>query len=164
MEETLSPEVADADDEDLRTVARKGTGRGRVEILGRERRRIWTPEQKRAIVAESLSSELTPTDVARKYAISSGLLYAWRQQVLGGQVSVVTGPTPAFARVELAAGLQASDGSAPSSPAVYSPTRSPSSCRYGVIEIVLPSGIVLRVDAAVDGRALRRVLGALTDR
>ena len=43
----------------------------------------WTVEQKRAIVAESLGSELTPTEVARKHAISSGLLYSWRQQVLG---------------------------------------------------------------------------------
>src|SRR6185369_353966 len=89
--EALSPEVADVDDEDVRTIGRKGTGRGRVEVLGRERRRTWTAEQKRAIVAESLGSEQTPTEVARKYAISSGLLYSWRQQVLGGQVSVVTG-------------------------------------------------------------------------
>ena len=76
--------------------------RGRVEVLARERRRTWTVEQKRAIVAESLGSEPTPTEVARKYAISSGLLYSWRQQVLGGQVSVVTGPAPSFARVDLA--------------------------------------------------------------
>jgi transposase len=72
-----------------------------VEILTRERRRSWTPEQRRAIVAESLGLELTPTEVARKYAISSGLLYAWRQQILGGQVSVVTGSAPSFARVEM---------------------------------------------------------------
>ena len=52
MEDALSPEIADADDEDARTVTRKGAGRGRVEILGRERRRTWTAEQKRAIVAE----------------------------------------------------------------------------------------------------------------
>ena len=88
--EAPSPEVADADVEDVRTIGRKGTGRGRVEVLARERRRSWTPEQKRAIVAESLASDLTPTEVSRKYAISNGLLYSWRQQVLGGQVSVVT--------------------------------------------------------------------------
>ena len=33
----------------------------------------------------------------------------------------------------------------------------------GVIEIVLRSGVLVRVDAAVDGRALRRVLSALDD-
>ena len=31
----------------------------------------------------------------------------------------------------------------------------------GLIEIVLPGGASVRVDAQVDGRALRRVLGAL---
>jgi hypothetical protein len=31
----------------------------------------------------------------------------------------------------------------------------------GLIEIVLPGGVVLRVDANVDGRALRRILIAL---
>src|SRR6478752_7220860 len=114
--EALSPEVPDADVEDVRTIGRKGTGRGRVEILARERRRTWTPEQKRAIVAESLGSEVTPTEVARKYAISSGLLYTWRQQVLGGQISVATGSTPGFARVELAPALQPPEGSEPASP------------------------------------------------
>ena len=34
----------------------------------------------------------------------------------------------------------------------------------GLIEIVLPSGVSLRVDAEIDARALRRVLGALEAR
>jgi len=160
--EALSPEVPDADVEDVRTIGRKGTGRG-VEILARERRRTWTPEQKRAIVAESLGSEVTPTEVARKYAISSGLLYTWRQQVLGGQISVVTGSTPSFARVELPPALQPPESSEPVSLTVPSPP--PQSSRPdGLIEIVLPSGVLVRVDAEVDGRALRRVLGILDDR
>ena len=161
--EALSPEVSVTDVEDVRTIDRKGTGRGREEVLARERRRTWTPEQKHAIVAESLGSEVTPTEVARKYAISSGLLYTWRQQVLGSQVSVVTGSAPSFARVELAPALQPPECSEPVSPAVPSPP--PQSSRPdGVIEIVLPSGVLVRVDAAVDGRALRRVISALDDR
>ena len=142
--EAVSPEVPDADVEDVRTIGRKGTGRG-VEILARERRRTWTPEQKRAIVAESLGSEVTPTEVARKYAISSGLLYTWRQQVLGSQVSVVTGSAPSFARVELAPALQPPECSEGVSPAVASPPPPQSSRPDGVIEIVLPSGVLVRV-------------------
>ena len=47
-----------------------------MEIITRgERRRSWTLEQKREIVSESLGSELTPTEVARKHAIISGKLY-----------------------------------------------------------------------------------------
>jgi transposase len=63
-----------------------------VEIITRGgRRRSWTLEQKREIVAESLSAALTPTKIARNYAISSGLLYTWRRrQILGGQISVVS--------------------------------------------------------------------------
>ena len=162
--EALSPEVSVTDVEDVRTIDRKGTGRGREEVLARERRRTWTPEQKHAIVAESLGSEVTPTEVARKYAISSGLLYTWRQQVLGSQVSVVTGSAPSFARVELAPALQPPECSERVSPAVPSPPPPQSSRSDGVIEIVLPSGVLVRVDAAVDGRALRRVISALDDR
>jgi transposase len=157
--EALSSEVSVADVEDVRTITRKGMVRGRVEVLGRERRRTWTAEQKRAIVAESLGSERTPTEVARKYAISSGLLYSWRQQVLGGQVSVVTGSAPNFARVELGPALDASEPVLPEIPAPPPPSRPD-----GVIEVVLPSGVLVRVDATVDGRALRRVLSALDDR
>lgn len=44
-----------------------------VEVLVRaERRRSWTVEQKREIVSESLGSDLTPTEVARKHGISTG--------------------------------------------------------------------------------------------
>jgi transposase len=157
--EALSSEVSVADVEDVRTITRKGTVRGRVEVLGRERRRTWTAEQKRAIVAESLGSEQTPTEVARKYAISSGLLYSWRQQVLGGQVSVVSGSARNFARVELGPTLDASEPVLPEIPAPPPPSRPD-----GVIEVVLPSGVLVRVDATVDGRALRRVLSALDDR
>src|SRR5215470_17622293 len=133
--EALSPEVAVPDVEDVRTIGRKGTGRGRVDVLARERRRIWTPEQKRSIVAESLGPDLTPTEVARKYAISSGLLYSWRQQVLGSQVSVVTGSAPSFARVELAPALQALDGRESISPTAAPAPLPPSSRPDGVIEI-----------------------------
>ena len=42
---------------------------------------------------------------------------------------------------------------------------SPLSARVeGLIEIVLPGGVSVRVDAQVDGRALRRVLSAVENR
>jgi transposase len=41
-----------------------------VEVITRgDRRRVWTLEQKREIVAESLGSTLTPAEVARKHGI-----------------------------------------------------------------------------------------------
>lgn len=151
------------DDEDTHTIGRKSGRRPRIELITRgERRRIWTPEQKREIVEESLQPGTTPTAVARKHAISSGLLYTWRQQVLGIQGGAVMRSSPSFARVEVSdvpAQLDAPDRTLPNS----TTSRAPASLARpdGLIEIVLTGGIVVRIDAHVDGRALRRVLGAL---
>jgi transposase len=135
-----------------------------VELITRgEPRRRWTIDQKREIVAESLEAETTPTEVARKHAISSGLLYTWRQQLLGGQVATIARAGPSFARVETvdaARQLETADRSP-----MERPTPDATAARAdGLIEIVLPTGVTLRVDAQVDVRALRRVLGALDGR
>jgi transposase len=129
-----------------------------MEIITRgERRRSWTLEQKREIVAESLGSELTPTEVARKHAISSGQLYTWRQQLLSMPGPVIERAMPRFAEVDLA---PASPGA--SEPARIGGTAPRAPARAGgMIEIMLPNGVSLRVDAEVDGSALRRVLDAL---
>ena len=129
-----------------------------VEVITRgERRRVWTPEQKREIVAESLRPDLTPTEVARKHGISSGLLYGWRQKLLGGQMTHLRQSPPSFAEVEIAPPQSDRADPEPSSPNAQS--RPP-----GLIEIVLPKNVTLRVDAQVDGLALRRVLAALGGR
>ena len=80
------PELLEIDTDDTLTIGRKSARGPRVELITRsERRRRWSIEQKQEIVAESLRPETTPTEVARKYAISSGLLYSWRQQLLHGK-------------------------------------------------------------------------------
>ena|ERR1700760_113212 len=83
---TFTPIPPDPDAEDAHKTDHKSARIPRVDVIPRgERRRSWTPEQKREIVLESLGPELTPTEVARKHAIGTGLLYTWRQQILGGQ-------------------------------------------------------------------------------
>ncbi|HEV2038971.1 MAG TPA: transposase [Casimicrobiaceae bacterium] len=132
----------------------------RVEVITRgERRRTWTPEQKREIVAESLGQGLTAAEVARKYGVSTGLLYTWRQQLLRGATAVITRVEPRFAEVEMAPALPAPEPADPVPAPATAATPSPGPA--GLIEIVLPGGALLRVDAHVDGRALRRVLSAL---
>ena len=154
----MTPDLA-AEPESARTTDHRSARTPRVEVLTRaEPRRSWTAEQKRQIVAESLGSDLTATEVARKYRISSGQLYTWRQQLVSLPGSVVTRAPMQFAAVELAT-------VASSSPEPPTPVASPSPVHAdGLIEIVLPSGVSVRVDAHVDGRALRRVLGALEGR
>ena len=151
-------------DESAHTTGRKSARNRPIEIITRgERRRSWTREQKREIVAESLGPELTPTEVARKHAISSGQLYTWRQQLLTMPGAVIERAMPRFAEVDLASASPDALQSAPTEWAT--PSQPPAPARAGgLIEIMLPSGVSLRVDAEVDGRALRRVLGALEGR
>ena len=139
---------------------RKSAGSGRVEILVRaDRRRCWTPEQKCQIVSESLELGVTPSEVARRHGIGTGQLYTWRRQMVGVQSAVSTQSGPRFASVEVSPAPPPSDLlQASAAPAAPSPSRT-----EGLIEIVLLSGISLRVDAHVDGRALRQVLSALAD-
>ncbi len=137
-----------------------------IEVITRgERRRVWTLEQKREIVAESLGPTLTPTEVARKYAISSGLLYGWRQKILGGQMALLSRSAPSFAQVETISAprrLEAPDTSpAPTAPP---PVAVVASRPDGLIEIVLADGVTLRVDIHVDAQALSRVLAVLASR
>jgi transposase len=112
-------------------------------------------------VAESYGPELTPTEVARKHGISSGQLYTWRQEVLGMRTAVLARATPQFAEVEIAA---ISPAVAAPAPVSGKPQPQAPLCPVGRIEIVLPGEIIVRVDAQVDGAALRRVLDALERR
>ncbi len=148
-------------EESAHTSGRKSARGQRVEIITRgERRRSWTVEQKREIVAESLGSELTPTEVARKHAISSGQLYTWRQQLLSQPRAVIERTLLRFAEVDVVSALSDVPGPAPTDEHAL-PGRPMSAHAGGMIEIMLPGGVSLRVDAEVDGRALRRVLDAV---
>jgi transposase len=161
MDEVLS---ALATAESAHTSSRKSARSARVEIITRgERRRSWSVEQKREIVAESLGPELSPAEVARKHAIGSGQLYTWRRQFLKVQSCTVTRQTPPFAEVELApASSRPADFATMAAPLAHSPAMAPRP--DGLIEMLLPGDVVVRVDAHVDGRALRRVLEAVQGR
>jgi transposase len=162
--DVMTPDLV-TDAESTRTTDRTSARTARVEVLTRaEPRRSWTAEQKRQIVAESLGPDLTATEVARKYGISSGQLYTWRQQLVSLPGSVVTRGPMQFAAVELAT---VASPALPSPPLSKAPTTAapPSGAHAdGLIEIVLSSGVSVRVGAHVDGRALRRVLSALEGR
>jgi transposase len=122
----------------------------RIEVITRcERRRRWSAEEKRAIVEESLAPNASIMAVARKHGIGTGQLYSWRHQLLGRRSSGSAG----FARVEVVDERYRLSG----------PAAGPSSGRPGVIEIMLPSGPTVRVDAQVDEHVLRRVLGVLCE-
>jgi transposase len=93
--------------------------------------------------------------VARKHGLSTGQIYTWRHQLLNVRGAPLL-QAPRFASVELTSSPAARSSEPAPSPAPAPPA--------GLIEIVLPGSVLVRVDAHVDGRALRRVLGALSER
>lgn len=133
-----------------------------IEVITRgERRRSWSEEQKREIVAESLEPGTSPIAVARRHGIGSGQLYTWRRKLQEGQ-SVGASQLPAqFARVAVLTGPQLREAPVTSErpQAGAAVTRS-----GGTMEIALPGGVSVWVDAQVDSGALRRVLAALAIR
>jgi transposase len=123
---------------------------------GPRRRRHWTRLEKQRLVAETLAPGASVSRVARRHDVNANLLFTWRRQARRGLLS---GLPP----------VAASDESVPLVPITVTaddadrpPRRPPApENRPGVIEIVLPGGEWLRVDAWVDEPALRRVLAAI---
>jgi transposase len=131
----------------------------RIDIrVGFERRRRWGREDKLRIVRASLAPNAVVTEVARRYEISTGLLYTWRKQALAGLLGGFT-PVRIVAKTEASTlpAIEAKDGAGEETKPVVRRSR-------GLIEVEWPNGVVVRVDADVDDRALHSVITALEAR
>ena len=60
------------------------------ELLGQERRRRWSPEQKLAMVRESLEPGQSVSVVARRNGINANQLFQWRKLYQDGSLSAVS--------------------------------------------------------------------------
>lgn len=112
-----------------------------------------------------MDPDTAPSDMARRHGISSGLLYTWRQ-MMEGQLGSAPQPMTGFARVDLVDNVPRLAAPEPVQPvpAPRPPTPHTQPPCAGLIEIGLPGGVSVRVDASVDGAALRRVLDVLGSR
>jgi transposase len=65
-------------------------------MTGPERRRLWSEEQKRAIVAAAFAPGAVVSDVARQADVHPSLIYRWRQELsaLPGFAEVIVTPEP----------------------------------------------------------------------
>lgn len=64
-------------------------------ITGVERRRRWSVEQKRAVVAAAFAPGAVVADVARRADVCSSLIYRWRREFAGapaGFAEVIVSP------------------------------------------------------------------------
>lgn len=123
-------------------------------ITGVERRRRWRPEEKLRIVAETEAPGACFAEVAKRYDVSRGLLWNWRNQARRDALGPY--PTPAFLPVRVM-GQPMLDPAA-SDLARASLKRRDAECR---IEVTLPNGATIRIGQDVSLAILRRVLTAL---
>src|SRR5438270_7108860 len=90
--------------ESAATTDRMSVRSERIEVITRgERRQRWSTEQKREIATESLEPGISPITVARRYGVSSGLLYTWRRHLLERSLGTTAQSAAKFARVEVTA-------------------------------------------------------------
>jgi transposase len=120
---------------------------GRAEILGRERRRTWSDEDKLRILAEAREPEVSLASVARRHDLCPQQLYAWRRLFREAAEARVETPV-VFLPVEV-------------SDASTRPATPRSRRRAKVVEVTLVGGRRLRVDPDVDPDTLCRLVQAL---
>ena len=126
-------------------------------VLGVERRRRWSRDEKARIVEETLIPGAVVSEVARRHGVAQSLLFTWRR--LARMTEPARRDVSILLPVEIDAAPPSSEATRPSRPAT-----SGRRMRSGVIEIELGSGNRVRVDNDVDADVLRRVLGVLSER
>jgi len=140
-------------------------------------RRSWSLEERQRIVGEALAPDASVAAVARRHGLNANLVFKWIRRAREGWLdrrrapakdiaaSIISEPesaAPAFVPVKL---VELNAVAAPAlspPPAVTKPARAArGSTRRGTMEISLPNGARVSLDADVDAEALRRVLSAL---
>lgn len=131
-----------------------------MEIVRRvERRRKWSAEDKAALLAEIEAEDGRVMVVARRHGISESLLYNWRS---AWKLATELGPPDPVEFVPV--GMIGPVPEASQAPLTVSdlPAASrPDDDRAGRIEIALPGGTRVSVDAFVNETALARVFRVL---
>jgi transposase len=134
------------------------------DILGpSDRRRIWSAQEKAALLAEIDAEGGKVRLVARRHQIPESLLYDWRSACKAAAVALGALENVEFLPVGVI------DGPRRGGPAMLSPPRPepapqqplPAEGKAGSIEITLPNGTWISVDASVNEKVLSRVLRAM---
>jgi transposase len=121
---------------------------GRAEILGRERRRTWSDEDKLRILAEADPPEISLASVARRHDLCPQQLYAWRRLFRDAAATAVAETPLVFLPVEV-------------SEASTRPAAPRSRRRAKAVEVTLVGGRRLRVDPDIDPDTLYRLVQTL---
>jgi len=129
-------------------------------LVGPERRRRWSAEEKTGIIAEAAAPNARVADIARRHGVSRSLIYTWRREAR----RELSSDGISVALPELVPVVVSDATSAPASPEVTREKRPRTDGAVkpdGAIEIALPGGVRMTVRGRVEERTLRAVLGAL---
>jgi transposase len=130
-------------------------------LVGPERRRRWSAEERARIVAEATAPDASVAEIARRHGVSRSLIYTWRREASrelsgDGVVAALPGLVPVV--VSDVSGERASPEAAPEK----GRRRMSGAVKPdGAIEIALPGDVRMTVRGRVEERTLRAVLGAL---
>src|SRR5205085_1640814 len=117
----------------------------RVEVItGPERRRRWSEDQKREIVAASFAPGAVVREVARRAEVSAGQIYRWRQELRAA--------ASGFAQVLIASSAGPDQG-----------TREPT-CGEPAVEVELAGKARVRIPASIPADLASAVIKALARR
>jgi len=132
-----------------------------VEVLARvERRRKWTQEEKAALLAEVEAAGGKVRRVARRHGISESVLYNWRSARKAALEAAGCSGAITFLPVGVIG--EAANETPAMLPSLASPQpHRGAESRAGAIEIALPDGSRVCVDALVNEEALSRVMRAI---
>ena len=115
------------------------------------RRRFWSSDEKRRMIAESLEAGASVSKVAQRHGVNANLLFTWRRQEARAAAS---GEAESLKLLP----VRVADAEAPAAASVAA------SGPAGRMEIVLGGGERIVVGADVDATALARVVRALARR
>jgi len=118
----------------------------------RRRRRVWSVDDKRRIVAETLAPGASVSVVARRHDLNANMLFTWRRAIEAVALPVADDKVTFVPATITAA------------PATTISPPSPSPVTVGGMEIVLASGDRIIVGIDVDAAALSRVVKVLLRR
>ena len=130
-------------------------------LVGPERRRRWSADEKARVVAEATEADARVADIARRHGVSRSLIYTWRREAKRR----LFGDSVGSALPELVPVVVSAAGSELRSPEAAG--EKPWTCSSGAakpdgaIEIALPGSVRVTVRGCVEERTLRAVLAAL---
>jgi transposase len=121
--------------------------------VGEGRRRYWTPQEKRQIVEQTLSSGLSVASVAREHGVNANQVFYWRKLYQAGQLGTDGG---AEQQVRLLP-VSVSD----EQPAETEPEEATSPAPGVTINIEFPGRTLVSVEGAVGADIVRAVVESL---